>query len=240
VLSASALYFCAEDSFALSASIAYYSLLSVFPLLLLLLALSGLFIRRYELSGYLTVVLSNYLPMKADFVMLNQAWGVKEERSWWRRRLVALEMASIVGFLILASSILVGANIYLHAWARRRVFSSLIPLFEISYHTLLLVGTFGSTLAMFVVMLERLPNRTMRLREVLPSAFFTAMFWEAARSLFSLLLPLFNYQQIYGSIGAMVALMTWAYISAVVMLFGARVSAALYSSLSAGSADDRP
>ncbi len=65
----------------------------------------------------------------------------------------------------------------------------------------------------------------------MPSALLTAIFWEGARSLFTLLLPVFNYRQIYGSIGVVVALMTWAYISSAVTLFGAQVSCALYGTL---------
>jgi membrane protein len=37
-----------------------------------------------------------------------------------------------------------------------------------------------------------------------------------------------NYRQVYGSIGVVVALMTWVYISSAIMLFGAQVSRSLY------------
>jgi len=84
---------------------------------------------------------------------------------------------------------------------------------------------------MFVVLFKLLPNRPMRFRHVLPSALLTAVFWEAARSLFTLLVPVFNYRQVYGSIGVVVALMTWAYLSSAVILFGAQVSRALYHTL---------
>ena len=69
VLRDSLVNFFRENSLTVSASIAYYSLLALFPLLFLLLAASGLFIRRYELSGRLALVLEHYLPVKADFVM---------------------------------------------------------------------------------------------------------------------------------------------------------------------------
>src|SRR5580704_4435295 len=60
-----------EDSLMVSASIAYHSLLAIFPLLLLLLGLSGYYIRRYELTGHLSVVLQRYLPIRTDFIMQN-------------------------------------------------------------------------------------------------------------------------------------------------------------------------
>ena len=63
--------FSREKSFLVSASIAYYSLLALFPMLLLLLSVSGAFIHRYELSGRLVLVLGHYLPFRADFIKSN-------------------------------------------------------------------------------------------------------------------------------------------------------------------------
>ena len=63
--------FSREKSSLVSASIAYYSLLAVFPMLLLLLSASGIFIQRFELSGRLALVLGHYLPFRADFIMSN-------------------------------------------------------------------------------------------------------------------------------------------------------------------------
>ena len=65
----------------------------------------------------------------------------------------------------------------------------------------------------------------------MPGAFLTAILWETARWLFTVFLPFFNYRQVYGSIGVVVSLMTWAYISSAVILFGAQVSHTLYGTL---------
>lgn len=279
VIRESLVSFLREDSLMVSASIAYHSLLAIFPLLLLLLGLSGIYIGRFALAGRLTQVLERYLPIRTEFLLrnlvgisraygriglasfllllwsssgvflpiekaLNRAWQVEQGRSWWRSRLLALEMALTLGFLILISTAVVGFNTYLHNALRHAVPRTALPLAEFAYHLLIAAATFGITLSMFIVLFERLPNRPMRFRQVFPSALFTALFWEAARSLFTLLLPRFNYRQIYGSIGVIVALMTWAYISSVVMLFGAQVSRALYRTFkveaSAGAARTAP
>jgi YihY family inner membrane protein len=84
---------------------------------------------------------------------------------------------------------------------------------------------------MFVILFERLPHRPMQLRQVFPGAVLTALLWAVARSLFILFLPFFDYRHVYGSIGVVVALMTWAYVSSAVMLFGAQVSRSLYRTL---------
>jgi len=252
-----------ENSFAVSASIAYYSLLALFPMLLLLLGVSGVFIRRYELSGRLALVLGHYLPVRRDVIMtnlvsisraygrvsvmsfllllwassgvflpleraLNHAWEVEKQRSWWRRRLLALEMAGIFGFLALLSTLLVGTRRYTDAWLKTWIASPLLPLAQLVYRGVFLTATFTMTLLMFMIIFERLPNRHMSLRQVFPGALLTALFWQVVRGLFFRLLPVFNYRQVYGSIGVVVALMTWVYISSAVMLFGAQVSRSLY------------
>jgi membrane protein len=266
VLHQALLNFLEEDSLMVSASIAYHSLLAIFPLLLLLLGMSGAYIRRFELAGHLSVVLQRYLPIRTDIIMqnlvgisqaygrigllscllllwsssgvflplekaLNRAWEVPEGRPWWKSRLMALEMAFIVGFLILIAAAFVGVELFF----RNRLEATLGPSFHalsvLIYHILTALSSFAVALLTFVVLFERLPNRPMNLRQALPGALLTAILWETARWLFTVFLPFFNYRHVYGSIGVMVSLMTWNYIASAVMLFGAQVSRTLYGSL---------
>lgn len=266
VLRESLVKFYTDDSLAIAASIAYYSVLSIFPFLLLLLGLSGIYIEHYQLTGRLAVVLEPVLPMKPDFILqnlqsiskaygrlgfasfllllwasagvfmpiekaLNRAWEVETERTFLQRRLLALEMSLIFGVVILASSTLVGLNVYLRHWVQSSASEPTRWLLGYAYRLLLMTASFVLTLAMFVVIFEHLPNRRMHFSQVMPSALLTAVLWHGARAAFTLLLPRFNYRHVYGSIGAMVALMTWAYASSAVMLFGARISGVLYRTL---------
>ena len=258
--------FLREDSLMVSGSIAYHSLLAIFPLLLLLLGLSGIYIQRFELAGRIAVVLQGYLPVKTDFIMqnlvgisraygrigllsfllllwsssgvflplesaLNRAWEVEQGRTWWQSRLLALEMALVVGCLILLSTLLVAAEILFRNWLGRLLAPSLGPLVVFSYHLTAAGGSFVMALLMFLILFERLPHRSMQLRQAFPGAVLTALLWAVARSVFILFLPFFNYRHVYGSIGVVVALMTWAYVSSAVMLFGAQVSRSVYRTL---------
>lgn len=59
-----------------------------------------------------------------------------------------------------------------------------------------------------------------------PGSIIAAFLWALASFAFSLYLENFNnYNRIYGSIGAVIALMTWIYLSAYIMLLGAVVNA---------------
>jgi len=77
VLKASCVDFYKEDCLTVSASIAYYSLLSLFPLLLLVLGLSGIYIQQHNLAGRLAVILQRVLPMDPDFI-LNNLQGISQ------------------------------------------------------------------------------------------------------------------------------------------------------------------
>jgi membrane protein len=271
VLGQALLSFLEKDSLMVSASIAYHSLLAIFPLLLLLLGLSGLYIRRFELAGHLSVVLERYLPVRTDIIMqslvgisraygriglfsfllllwsssgvfmplenaLNRAWGVTQGRPWWQRRLVALEMALIVGCLILLAGGLVGVEIFLRRRLEIMLGPSLHPLVIFLYHLFTALSSFFMALLTFLVFFQRLPHCPIRLRDAMPGALLTALLWETARLLFTVFLPFFNYRQVYGSIGVMVSFLTWAYISSAVILFGAQVSHMLSGSLKVGPA----
>ena len=202
--------FLEEDSLMVSASIAYHSLLAIFPLLLLLLGVSGLYIRRFELAGHLSVVLQRYLPVRTDIIMqnlvgisraygrigllsfllllwsssgvfvplekaLNRAWEVAEGHTWWRSRLVALEMAFIVGCLITISATFVGVEIFFRKRVGALLEPSLHSLVIFLYHLLTATSSFALALLMFVVLFERLPNRPMHLRHAWPGALLTAI-----------------------------------------------------------------
>ncbi len=273
------LKFLAEDALMISASIAYHSLLAIFPLLLLLLGLSGIYIRHFELAGHLSVVLQRYLPIRSDIIMqnlvgisqaygklglfsfllllwsssgvflplekaLDRAWEVPDGRAWWESRLLALEMAVVVGSLILLAAGFVGVEILFRQRLQALLGPSMDSLVVFLYHVLTAISSFGIALLAFVIVFQRLPNRPMHLRQAFPGALLTAVLWETARWLFTIFLPFFNYRHVYGSIGVMVALMTWAYISSAVILFGAQISRGLYGSLkireTAANPEDMP
>jgi len=73
------------------------------------------------------------------------------------------------------------------------------------------------------------PNRrAARLPWITPGAVLAVILWAGASAGFSLYLRNFgNYNEIYGSLGAVVALMVWLYISGLLLLLGAAVNAQL-------------
>ena len=73
------------------------------------------------------------------------------------------------------------------------------------------------------------PNRRgQRLGWFTPGAFMVVMMWLIMSSLFSIYVANFgNYNEVYGSLGAVIALLFWFYLSAFLIMFGAALNVAL-------------
>ena len=67
-----------------------------------------------------------------------------------------------------------------------------------------------------------------RLDRPLPGAVLAGLLWEIAKYLFALTLSYLHYDEIYGSVGAVVAVLTWSYVSSLIMLFGAQLTAVFH------------
>ena len=89
-------------------------------------------------------------------------------------------------------------------------------------------GSYLITVALFVLIYRFMPRAAVTLRDTLPGAFLAGLLWELAKYIFAWSLGYFHYDQIYGSVGAVVAVLTWSYVSSLIMLFGAQLTAVFH------------
>jgi membrane protein len=108
----------------------------------------------------------------------------------------------------------------------------LITIIPLGPGSAILVEVFRWIAAIFVLMAALTviyrfgPNNPgERLRWITPGALLAVVLWAGASYGFSLYLTNFgNYNEVYGSIGAAIAMLIWLYISAFLVLFGAEVN----------------
>lgn len=164
---------------------------------------------------------------------LNRIWGATS-RTFWHGRALTIGMIGIVG-LLLASSVLLTSVLV----ALREISGRLSPRQIERYPLLLSVGSvawqgifaavsFLITVSLFVVVYRFMPKAEVTLRDTLPGAFLGGLLWELAKYIFALTLNYFHYDQIYGSVGAVVAVLTWSYVSSLILLFGAQLTAVFH------------
>ena len=86
-----------------------------------------------------------------------------------------------------------------------------------------------------------LPHGASSWREILPGAIGAGLFWELAKKAFLLFISTYisATNLVYGSLAAIIAFLTWAYLSGIIFLFGAYLAKLIFNP-SAGAARPTP
>ncbi|HYN86773.1 MAG TPA: YihY/virulence factor BrkB family protein [Pyrinomonadaceae bacterium] len=164
---------------------------------------------------------------------LNRIWGT-QPRAFLHGRAITLGMIGVVGVVLLVSvfltSILLGLQQLVEQVPVRVVRGStwLTLAGDAIWQTTFAIAGTLVTVALFALVYRLVPNGRVTLRDTLPSALAAGVLWEAAKYIFAWSLQYFHYDQIYGSVGAVVAVLTWSYVSSLILMFGAQLSVVLH------------
>jgi YihY family inner membrane protein len=165
-----------------------------------------------------------FLPLE---VALNSVWGVRENRSYLHNQAVSLGLAFAVGLLALASigssssaKIILSWIFFGHTENRA---------YELAAAGFLRISGIGTSILIFFLIYWILPNRKIPARAVLPTAFTIGLLWEVAKQLYVRALPWLDFQSVYGPFYISVGLMMWAFLTGLLLLAGAHVSATRYT-----------
>jgi membrane protein len=257
-----------NDLFTPAAAMSYFGLLTLFPMLLVLLALSN----HFDLGNEMLRHAVEIYPGSRDFLRstvrslenvstgviltcvlvtvwagswvfnvveraINRLWGTKP-RAFLHGRGLTLAMIGGAGVLLAISVFVTSLLVSVRAFASR-----LTPRQIENYAWLALVGdafwqvvfavvSVLVTIALFALVYRFMPNGRVTLRDSLPGAVVAGLLWEVSKYVFASSLHYFHYDQIYGSVGAVVAVLTWSYVSSLVLLFGAQLSVVFHQETS--------
>jgi membrane protein len=176
--------------------------------------------------GAVLAVWSTTGAMTTYMTAVNLAYGMKDKRNFVRKRLIALEMVAIIGaaFLLVAVLLILGPSIE-HLVARHAGGASGAVgwVWWIAQWPILLAGL---TVA-FAVLLYLGPDRTpRRWRVVTPGAAVATVIWLAASGAFAFYTSRFgSYNKTWGSLSAVIVMLTWLWLTGIALLFGAEIDA---------------
>ena len=245
---------------ALSAQLAFFLLLALFPFVLFLLNLlsfttitSADFVEN--IAGFLPTeveklfrdIVSEILGAKSPGLLsigaivtlwsasrgisaisfgLNMAYDKRESRSFFKVAAITILFTLGIAVMVLAALLFLifgevlardifscfdGAEAFTHLW---RILRYIVPL--------------AIMLLVFSLLYKFVPNCRLRFKHVLPGALLATLGWAAVSFIFSIYVNNFaNYTRIYGSIGGVIILLVWLYISSLVVLLGGELNAAL-------------
>jgi membrane protein len=177
--------------------------------------------------GFVLAVWSTTGAMTSYMTAVNIAYGCKDSRKFIRKRAIALAMAVCIGaaFLLVAVLLMFGPQI------EKRIGSSIGMSTLVSYvwwiaqWPILLAGL----LAAFATVLYLGPNLApdkRRWQFITPGAVVAALIWLAVSGLFAVYTAKFgSYNKTWGSLSAVIVMLTWLWLSSLALLFGAELNA---------------
>ena len=155
---------------------------------------------------------------------INAAWGIKKTRPFLRERL--MDFTLVLGAGLLMTFVLFLTPIFAFL---REITDAIDPEGDVTSDMFWTVAAqFLTSLVSFLsfLLLYRfLPNTKVRLGDVWLGALLASAAFEGAKWGFIWYVKTFPvYNVVYGAVGAIMALLTWVYVSAIILLFGALVT----------------
>lgn len=261
-----------------SAQLSYYFFFAIFPLLLFLTALLGLFVQpgtflNKSINGYLSAVLphsaSSFIGsiltqiskrtsagklslgllvalwsassgMSAIINALNVAYNIKKTRPWWKQKLLAICLTVVVSVLILVAMALVnyGGELGVTLAGKFGLGTQFASVWNIVQWPLLLFFMLGA----FSIIYYFGPNfHHIHWSLLMPGTVIGVALWLVISFGFRYYVHHFsNYSVTYGSIGAIIILLLWFYVSGIALLVGGEVNSAIEHALGNGGQQQQP
>lgn len=177
---------------------------------------------RVEIVSLIILLVTSsgvFMPLE---VALNRIWRFPENRSYFGNQLISLGLAFACGVLALVSIGMTAGNVAVLEFLLHGHASGLVRLVGF---VLMKVFAVAASITIFFLIYWLLPNGKVPTRAVLPTAIIMGLLSEALKYAYILALPRLNFQEIYGPFALSVSLMFWAFLSGLLMLAGANLSA---------------
>ena len=160
-----------------------------------------------------------FLPLE---VALNRIWRFENNRSYLGNQLISLALAFACGALALLSIALTAGPVAFMEFLMRGYGTGMVRLVGF---LMMKVFAIAASIAIFFLIYWLLPNGKVPARAVLPAAIIMGLLSEALKYAYILALPWLNFQEVYGPFALSVSMMFWAFLSGLLLLAGANLSA---------------
>ncbi len=160
-----------------------------------------------------------FLPLE---VALNRIWRFDKNRSYLGNQVVSFGLAFACGALALLSIALTAVPVGTLEFLLR---GHGIGFVRVVGFLVMKVFAITASIAIFFLIYWVLPNGKVPARAVLPAAIIMGLLSEALKYAYILALPWLNFQEVYGPFALSVTMMFWAFLSGLLLLAGANLSA---------------
>lgn len=183
-----------------------------------------------------SILLSLFLASSAIAAVgdsLNHAYGVKEGRPFWKVRAIAMLLTVALAAMLIVSMLLLIFGPELGGWLADRI--GVGPEFDVVWEFV------RWPIVVFLLMLAAAllyyftPDVEQEWRWVTPGSVLAVLAWVGVSLSFRYYVENFGqYNVTYGSIGAIIVLLTWMYLSGFFLLIGGEINAEIEQAAAAG------
>ena len=157
---------------------------------------------------------------------LDTAYNVKDERPWWKQRLIALGV--LVGWALIVTAVtailLAGDNFVNYAQTQLGMGSAALDVWNVLQFPLAIL----LLVAFFYLMYWALPYVKQDKKQILVGSIVAAVLFVLATLIFRVYVQHFPPNRTYGTVGAVMVLLTWMYVVSVVILVGGELNSELH------------
>ena len=178
--------------------------------------------QRVQLFSLVILLITSsgiFLPLE---VALNRIWRFENNRSYLGNQVASFGLAFACGALALLSISLTAGPVAFMEWILRGYGKGFV---SVVGFLVMKVFAIAASIAIFFLIYWVLPNGKVPARTVLPAAIIMGLLSEALKYAYILALPWLNFQEVYGPFALSVTMMFWAFLSGLLLLAGAHLSA---------------
>lgn len=233
-------------------AVAYYSFLSIFPLLLGVVSILGFFLPSEAVQQEVFDAMQRILPGSTDLIEQNISSVIRLRGSLGVISIITLIWSGSALFSVIdrtinrAWDIKQARNFFIQKLRDIGMVASTGILLLLSMFIAIAVTFLGNLvsvssgwvtfiagrilgffllLMVFVLIYKYVPNTKTRWRFILPGAFLAAILFEVGREIFLFYLANFaSYQLVYGSLATIIVLLFSIYVSAIILILGVEFS----------------
>ena len=178
--------------------------------------------QRVQIASIVILLITSsgvFLPLE---VALNRVWRFENNRSYLGNQVISLGLAFACGVLALLSIALTAGPVAFMEFILRGYGTGFVRLVGF---LMMKIFAIAASIAIFFLIYWLLPNGKVPARAVLPAAIIMGLLSEALKYAYILALPWLNFQEVYGPFALSVSMMFWAFLSGLLLLAGANLSA---------------
>ena len=238
-------------------AIAFYTLFSLFPLVLATISIWGFLLGPEMEQTELARRIAEVIPVSREFIGetvqgvasaraitgaasvlgllwassaafgairkgINAAWGIRRTRPFLQERLMDVGLVLGGGLLMILIMLITPMLTFLQ---ETTVYVAPDADLDQLFRVVSVVVSPVLSFATFLILYRYLPNAKVAFKDVWLGALAASVAFEGAKWAFLWYVTKFPvYNIVYGSVGAVMALLTWVYVSSIILLFGALVT----------------